>query len=98
MKELVRLGALIEPALRASLSSKEGASASRARVEKLLRDLDEKQTAVSAEDVFHIRAVQALERIGTNRARRLLENLAQGAETGSRTRAAVEALRRINGR
>ncbi len=51
---------------------------------------------ISAEDVLHLRAVQALERIGTERARRLLEGLARGAETSPRTRAAAEALGRQN--
>ncbi len=55
-------------------------------------------TAISAEDVLHIRAIQALERMGTKRARQLLENLARGAEMSPRTRTAVEALSRLLGR
>ncbi len=94
-KELVRLGVLAEPALRDALSSTKVALKSKGQIEKLLQDLSENQTAISAEDVLHVRAVQALERMGTKRARQLLENLAQGAETSPRTRAAVEALRRM---
>jgi WD40 repeat protein len=57
---------------------------------------DAKEAAISAEEVLHIRAIQALERIGTKRARQLLEKIAQGAETSPRTRAAVEALGRLD--
>src|SRR5262249_19951658 len=53
-----------------------------------------KQTALSAEDLLHVRAIQALERMGTKRAWQLLHTLAQGAEKSPRTRAAVEALER----
>jgi WD domain, G-beta repeat len=95
LSELARLGTLVEPALRAALSSEKVALKVKERIEKLLRDLDEKQTDISAEDVLHVRAIQALERIGTKRARLLLENLAQGTELSPRTRAAVEALRRM---
>jgi len=81
--------------LRAALSSKKLSLAPQGRIEKLLHDLDQKQTAISAEYVLHVRAIQALERIGTKRARQLLENLAQGAKMSPRTRAAVEAPGRI---
>jgi WD40 repeat protein len=97
-KELARLGPLAEAALRATLASTKAPLKSKGRIEKLLRDLDESQTALSAEDVLHLRAVQALEGIGTRRARRLLENLARGAEMSPRTRAAVEALGRMRAR
>ena len=82
LKDLAQLGPLAEPALRAALSS-EKALGSQRRIEKLLRELDEKQPAMTAEDVLHIRAIQALERIGTNRARQLLANLAQGRRAES---------------
>jgi WD40 repeat protein len=59
------------------------------------KEQDEKLPAISAEDILHIRAIQALERIGTKQARQLLEKLAQGAEISPRTRAASEALRRM---
>ncbi len=78
-KELVRLGPLAEPALRAALSSDKTALQSKERLDKLLRDLEQNQPAISTEDVLHVRAIQALERIGTKRARQLLENIAQGA-------------------
>lgn len=58
-------------------------------------DPDEKPAAISAQEVFHVRAVQVLERIATKPARQLLEKLAQGAEASPPTRAAVEALRRM---
>ena len=95
LKELAQLGTLVEPALQAAISSEKVPQAAQRRVEKLLHDLDDNQTAISAEDVFHMRSVQALERIGTKPARQLLEKLAQGAEMSPRTRAAVEALRRM---
>lgn len=50
---------------------------------------------LDAEELLHLRAIQALERIGTKRSRQLLEKLAQGAETSPRTRTANEALKRI---
>jgi hypothetical protein len=94
LKDLAQLGTLVEPTLRAALSSKRVPLGSQRRIENLLLDLEEKDTAISGEDVLHVRAIQALERIGTERARRLLRNLAQGAETSPRTRAAAEALGR----
>lgn len=94
-KELAQLGTRGEPALRATLLSGKVALGSQRRIEKLLHDLEEKQTVLSAEDVLHIRAIQVLERIGTKQARQLLENLSQGAELSPRTRAAVAALRRL---
>jgi WD40 repeat protein len=94
LKEVARLGTLVEPALRAAASSGKLSPAALRRIEKLLHDLDEKPPPVSAEDLLHVRAVQALERIGTKPARQLLEKLAQGAEASPRTRAAAEALRR----
>src|SRR5262249_25967593 len=95
LKELAQFGARVEPALRAALASGKVAPDSRKRIEKFLHDLDETELAISAEDVLHVRAVQALERIGTNRARQMLGQLARGAETSPRTRAAVEALGRL---
>jgi WD40 repeat protein len=56
----------------------------------------EKMPSLSAEDVLHLRAIQALERIGTKQARQLLETVRQGAELSPRTRAAREALRRMS--
>jgi hypothetical protein len=94
-KELARLGTLVEPALRAALSSKKLPLASQGRIERLLHDLDEKQAAISVEDLLHVRAIQALERIGTKRARQLLANLAQGAEASPRTQSALAALWRM---
>lgn len=94
LKALAQLGALVEPALRSALSSEKVPLESQTRIKKLLHDLGEKQPALSAEDVLHVRAIQALERMDTKRARRLLANLAQGAEMSPRTRAAVAALGR----
>jgi hypothetical protein len=97
-KELARLGVLVEPALRAALSSEKPPPESQRSIEKLLHDLDANQPALSAEDVLHVRAVQALERIGTKKARQLLEKLARGAKMSLRTRAATEALGRMGPR
>jgi hypothetical protein len=95
LKDVAKLGTLVEPALRAALDAKKVRLESQRRIEKLLHDLDDKQTALSPQDVFHVRAIQALERIGTKRARQILEHLAQGAEPSPRTRAAAEALGRM---
>jgi WD40 repeat protein len=94
-KELAGLGPLAEPALRAALSSEKVPAGAKKRIDPLLRELDGKLTVLSAEDVFHLRAIQALERIGTKRARELLATLGQGAEASPRTRAAAEALARL---
>ena len=71
----------------------QAAQASKAK--KPSQEANEREAALSAEEVLHLRAVQALERIGTKRARQLLQRLAEGAEASPRTRAAVEALRRL---
>ena len=97
-RELARLGASVEPALRAALSSDKVPVGAKRQIESLLQDMDEKPTAVSPEDFLHIRGIQALERIGTERARKVLKSIAQGEEMSPRTRAAVEALRRTEGR
>ena len=57
--ELAILGTLVEPALRVALSSEKVPLGSQRRIEKLLRDLDEKQTVISAEEVLHLRGIQA---------------------------------------
>ena len=92
---LTELGPLVEPALRAALASEQVPEGAQKRIEQLLQALDEKRGAGSAEDVFHIRAVQALERIGTKPARQILATIARGAELSPRTRAAAEALARL---
>jgi WD40 repeat protein len=92
---LTELGPLVEPALRVTLSSDALPAGSKKQIEQLLQNLDEKPALSGAEDVLHIRAIQVLERIGTKRAKRLLEAIARGAESSPRTRAAVEALARL---
>src|ERR1043166_6897815 len=91
-KELARLGLLVESDLRAALAAKEVPLRSKERITDLLRVLDDKRFSLTGEDKLHLRAIQALERIGTKQARQLLEQVAQGPETSARTRAAANAL------
>jgi hypothetical protein len=77
-QELSRLGRLAEPALRAALAGKLSAEA-RARVEGLLQGLP--APAPDPDRLQADRALEALERIGTDDARRALADLARDAKS-----------------
>jgi hypothetical protein len=62
----------------------------------LLETLD--RHALPTETLQAVRAVEALEHIGTPEARKLLETLATGAPEARQTRDAKAALRRLEGR
>jgi hypothetical protein len=74
-KELEAMGYRAAPSLRKALAASPSAEA-RQRLERLLKRLD--GAGPSAETVPDIRAVEALEAIGTPEAHRLLEKLAAG--------------------
>jgi RNA polymerase sigma factor (sigma-70 family) len=82
-------------ALRAALQDKPSLE-KRRRVEGLLAVLESRP--LSAEGLRAVRAVQTLERIGSAEARKLLEELSQGAASARLTRDAQEALARLKKR
>ena len=90
---LEKLGDLAAPMLREALGRKELTLEARQRTEKLLKNL--RGPVTSPERLRVIRAVEAVEYIGTPAARKLLEQLAQGAAEARVTVEAQEALRRL---
>ena len=95
MKELEALGGQAAPALRAALQGKPAPEVRR-RVEELLGRLDEPLT--DPEVLRAVRAVEALERMGTAEARRLLRELAKEAPGARLTEEARSSLRRLDRR
>jgi RNA polymerase sigma factor (sigma-70 family) len=91
-KELESLGRLALPALREALK-KNPPPEMRRRVEKLLSACFEEVLPV--ESVRSLRALHVLEQIGTSDARKLLEELANGAAEARLTREAKAALGRL---
>jgi RNA polymerase sigma factor (sigma-70 family) len=90
--ELVELGELAEPALRKTLEGKPTLEVRR-RVQALLERF---RAAVTKPELLRsLRAVAVLEDLGTPPARRLLEELAQGAAEARLTREGQAALRRL---
>jgi WD40 repeat protein len=90
--ELRRIGRDAEQALRAAL--KETASIeARRRIESVLEDTG--RMLPSPEAVGHLRAIQALELIGTEEARALLKKLAEGARAAPETQDASAAITRL---
>ena len=90
--ELARLGKLAETVLRQALANKPSPEAKR-RIEELLEKLDEHTLA--PETLRAVRAVEALEHIGTPQARASLKALAQGAAAARQTRDAQASLKRL---
>jgi WD40 repeat protein len=91
-KELVQIGAEAEPVLRQALADKLPAEARR-KVEGLLSGPNVGH--FSAQTLRKLRAVQALEQIGTARAREVLEKLSGGIPEARLTREAADALERL---
>jgi hypothetical protein len=89
---LWELGPAIRPALQHALADSPSAEARR-RLEAALERFQSEQVAPTVRR--QQRAVQILERIGSDEARQLLEELAKGRETAEQTRAARAALRRL---
>jgi WD40 repeat protein len=94
-KELEQLGADAEPALRQALAGRLSPEATR-RVEGLLAG--PASTRWPLPMLQKVRAVQALEQIGTARAREVLEKLAHGIPEARLTREAQDALARLSPR
>jgi RNA polymerase sigma factor (sigma-70 family) len=92
-KELTQMGEQVEPALRRVLEGKPAPEV-RKRVQAALAQL---RGAPPAAALRALRATQALERVGTPEARRVLEGLSRGAAADRLTREAQAALRRLAG-
>jgi WD40 repeat protein len=90
---LEKLGVLAEPALEKTLTGPPITLEMRRRIEALLGKLV--GGALSTEQVRQVRAVEALEEIGTPEARQVLEGLADGAPAAMLTRQAQAALGRL---
>jgi hypothetical protein len=91
-KELSRLADLAAPALRRALGNNPSAEV-RQRAEKLLKAME--APVSNAELLRKLRAVEALEHAGTPAAREHLQALAGGAAGAELTRAAADALKRL---
>jgi WD40 repeat protein len=91
--DLARLGDVIEPALRREL----GASPSAEKSSRLNRLLSKLATP-SGDQLAALRAMEAIERIGDSRARKLMEEWAGGDPDCSFTRAAKQSLGRMKTR
>jgi len=95
LQELAKLGELAEPGLKRVLEGKPSLEV-RQRVERLLEQLQ--GTIIAPDRLREIRAVEALEHIGTAEARRLLQDLAQGAPEARLTQEAKAAQQRLSTR
>jgi WD40 repeat protein len=91
LEELSRMGRLAEPALRKALSGQPSLEVRR-RVQQLLGQL---AAVPSGERLRALRALEALEQIGTPQARAALEALARGAPEARLTQEAKAALERL---
>lgn len=95
-KELIRLGELAEPPLRAALAVKPASLQARRRVERVLEQINAAKVDGSSPDVLRaVRCVRVLEWIGSAEARQILEKLAQGMPDAQLTRDAQAALKRL---
>ena len=91
-KDLEHFGEPIRPHARKGLTDSAGPESKR-RLEAVLQWLDEE--VLPPESLRSVRAVEALERMGTLEARRLLRELAAGAPGSRLTREAEASLSRI---
>ncbi len=94
-QELERLHELAEPTLKKVLLENPPLEV-RLRVEALLRRLQD--LALSPKRLRQIRAIEALEHMGTPESRRLLETLATGAPEALLTKEAKASVERLRGR
>jgi hypothetical protein len=93
-RELALLGEPAEAALRQAL--KDSAPEARRRLEELLEKLELRP--LSSRTLQRVRAVEALEHIGTAEARQVLEGLARGASGDRLTQDAKASLERLTRR
>jgi WD40 repeat protein len=90
---LEKLGEVVAGHLRQALAETASAEARR-RLRRLVAALERLPLPWST--VREVRAIELLESLGTREARRLLEELAKGVESATRTREAAQALRRLS--
>jgi len=93
--DLAKFGPAVEPYLRRSLQGVLTPDA-RAAVERILKNLPHPKSAAPAgDDLRHVRAIEALERMATPAARSLLSDLASGPPDAKLTQEAKAALERL---
>jgi WD40 repeat protein len=95
MAELSRLGELAEPALRKALTGQPSAEARR-RLEQLLEKVEGPVT--DSDSLRSLRAVEALENMGTPKAREILREIAKGSPDARLTQEAKSSLERLTRR
>jgi hypothetical protein len=93
LRELYRVRRLVEPQLRQALAAKPSVEVQHS-LARLLADLPR----LTPDEVFHVRCVEVLERIGTPAARKMLRELAAGPSSAILTREVSTALRRLAAR
>jgi hypothetical protein len=94
-RELEKLGAWARPCLREALKGRPSPEFQR-RVEELLRKVEEQEEREPVpKDPALLRALEALEQIGTREARRVLTELAEGAMEGRLRQEAKAAVARL---
>jgi hypothetical protein len=91
--DLEKLGDAAKPALKKALEG-DASLDTKKRINKLL-ELQQTGQAPSAKLLGTLRAIEALERLGTDDARQLLETLSKGASEAKLTRDAKDALQRM---
>jgi hypothetical protein len=90
---LEKLGEVVADDLRRALTGTASPEALR-RLRRLVAGLE--RLPLQESSVREVRAIELLESLGTREARRLLEELARGAQSATRTREAAQALRRLS--
>jgi WD40 repeat protein len=95
-RELFRLGAIAEPAMRAAAKDQADPER-RQRLGDLLKVVEKNRRQMSPGELSTDRAVQVLERIGTKDALLILERAAAGAAGAHTTVTARDAVRRLRG-
>ena len=91
-KELALLGEGVKPALRQALSGRPSPELRRS-VEAALLEIE--SAVPSGDELRALRAVEVLERLGTEEARKVLRDLSRGAAGARQSREAKEALARL---
>jgi RNA polymerase sigma factor (sigma-70 family) len=90
---LEKLGEVVADEVQRALAET-GSAEARRRLRRLVAGL--KRLPLQESSVREVRAIELLESLGTREARGLLEVLAGGAESATRTREAAQALRRLS--
>jgi hypothetical protein len=93
-RDLGSLGSKAEPYLRETLRGQPSLEVQR-RVEDLLESLEQRPLQIPIDELGRLRAVQALEQIGTLEARRVLREVAQRDSSARLTQDARVALQRL---